>query len=886
MRPNMDLAARTKLGPYEIISPIGAGGMGEVYRARDTRLDRCVAIKILPSHFSCSPELKSRFEREARTLSSVSHPHICHLYDVGSQSGVEFLVMELLEGETLEARLNKGPLALNEVLKIGMEITDALAKAHRLGLVHRDLKPSNIMLTKNGAKLMDFGLAKPAVIDPITGVSPNLFMGGSTTTLESPGPPITSVGAVVGTIQYSSPEQIEGKEADARSDIFALGAVLYEMVTGQRAFGGKSRVAIASAILEKDPPPVTAIQPAVPPSFAFIISTCLTKDPDERFQTAHDVKLQLNCLSQPGATGSIPQLRQVMPQWFWLATALAAAVVLVLVLSLIKLSRRSTGTEYGVTRFSVALPPKQELAVDLTQAVALSPDGRRLAYVAADAGVSHLYVRRLDQFEFIAIPNSEGATFPFFSPNGDWIAYFSQGRLRKAPSDGGLPVVICDLPLFFGGTWTPQDIIVAAVPTYGLLTVPAAGGTPQKVTLATKDAIYPQGLTWLAGGDWVAFTDYLEPRRSVKAVKLSTGELRLLFSDAQSPSYAAGHLVYYEGGALWAVPFDPDKLQVLGKPAQLEAGVNEENYVPQESASRTGVLAYAPGLPGNFFRNLYLVNRKGQEQKLDVPSQDYVDPAISPDGKRIAVVTRGVQQLQVLERDRGLVTNLAANFSNFAPVWTSDGRNLLLDAIDAFRQRGIYCVAVDGASEPQLIRTTSQTSHVTSITGDYAAVMVSDPVTNTDLWLLGMHAPYEMRPFKRTPAVERQGSLSPDSHWMAYASNESGRSEIYVDPVPGPGGRRQISTDGGEQPRWIRNGREIVFRNGTKMMSVPVQLQPMFRADKPIELFDRKFDPGAAVAGYDVTPDGQTFVMTRSERENPTEIRVVMGWPASKQTQK
>jgi len=886
----MDLAARTRLGPYEIISAIGAGGMGEVYRARDTRLDRCVAIKILPSHFSCSPELKSRFEREARTLSSVSHPHICHLYDVGSQSGVEFLVMELLEGETLEARLKKGPLALNELLKIAVEITDALAKAHRLGLVHRDLKPSNIMLTKNGAKLMDFGLAKPAVIDPITGSSGGPFMGGSTTTLESPGSPITSAGVVVGTIQYSSPEQIEGKEADARSDIFALGAVLYEMATGRRAFYGKSRVAIASAILEREPPPVTEIQPTAPSSLVYIISTCLAKDPDERFQTAHDVKLQLTWLSQSGGTGSTPLTKQVKPQWLWLATGLAVAVVLALVLLLVKLAGRNAGSEYGVTRLTVTLPPKQELAVDLTQAVALSPDGKRLAYVATESGVSHLYVRRLDQFAPVAIADSEGAVFPFFSPNGDWIAFFSQGKLKKAPAEGGLPVEICSLPTFFGGTWTPKNIIVVAVPIYGLATVPAAGGSPQKVSVADKGTIYPQGLAWLAGGDWIAFTDYLESRRSIKAVKLSSGELRLLFSNAQSPSYSAGRLVYYEGGSLWEVPFDPDKLAILGNPSEIQSGVNEENYVAQATASRNGVLAYAPGPAGNFFRNLYLVNRRGQEQKLDIPPQDYVDPTMSPDGKRIAVAIRSAtvgQQLVVLDRDRGLVSVLVPNWSSTAPAWTSDGRYLLFDARDSsLQQTGIYRVAADGSDEPQLIKPTSLNSHVTSIAGDYAAVTVNDPVTSTDLWFLDLRNPYGMRPFKRTPASERQGALSPDGLWLAYASNETGRSEIYVESVSGPGGRRQISTDGGEQPRWIRNSREIVFRNGTKMMSVPVQLQPILRTDKPTELFDRKFDRGGAVAGYDVSPDGQTFVMTRSERENPTEIRIVMGWPGTQQTQK
>ena len=357
--------------------------------------------------------------------------------------------------------------------------------------------------------------------------------------------------------------------------------------------------------------------------------------------------------------------------------------------------------------------------------------------------------------------------------------------------------------------------------------------------------------------------------------------MRTLIDNARSAAYAAGNLLYYDGGALWAVPFDPDKLQVRGSPTQIVSGVNETNYIPQVSVSRNGVIAFAPGPLGNAFRNLFLVNRKGVEQKLDVPPKDYIDPAFSPDGNRIALVIRSLQQIQVLQWGRGGITNLATNFSDYAPTWTPDGKNLLIDAFDAARQHGVYRVASDGSSEPELLRAIPQTSHVTSIAGDYAAVQVTDPVNAIDLWLLSMCAPYELRPFRRTPAVERQGSLSPDGHWMAYASNESGRSEIYVEPVPGPGGLRQISTDGGDQPRWVRNGREIIYRNGTKVMSIPVQLSPQFQPGKPIELFDRKFDPGAAVAGYDVTPDGQTFIMTRSERDNPTEIRVVLGWPAN-----
>jgi len=880
----MDLAARSRLGPYEIIAAIGAGGMGEVYRARDTRLDRCVAIKILPSHLCCDPELKARFEREARTLSSVTHPNICHLYDVGSQSGIDFLVMELLEGETLSHRLQRGALQPGDLLKIAVEITDALAKAHRLGLVHRDLKPSNIMLTKTGAKLMDFGLAKPAAGDRFTG--PATPPAGETlATLHSPVSPLTSAGAIVGTLQYMSPEQIEGKEADARSDIFALGAVLFEMVTRHRAFEGKSRVSVVSAILEKDPPPVTTLQPSAPAALAYIISTCLAKDPDERIQTAHDVALQLRWLSKPGASDAA-SIDKTSALWRWLAASLAAAFLIVLGFLFVKSSNRPTASEYGIVRFTVPLPAKQELAADVTQSLAISPDGKRLAYVAAESSVSHLYIRRLDRAEPIAIPDSEGATFPFFSPTGDWVAFLSGGKLKKAPSDGGAPVALAEVSAIFGGVWTPRDLLVISIPNQGMATVPAAGGPVHKVLVASNQTIYPQGMTWLAGGDWITFSDYFQTRRGINVLKLDTGEVRSLIDNARSAAYAAGNLLYYDGGALWAVPFDSDKLQVLGSPTQIVSGVSEINYIPQVSVSRNGVIAFVPGTFGNMSRNLFVVNRTGAEQKLDLPPKDYIDPAFSPDGERIALVIRSLQQIQVLERSRGGVTNLATNFSDYAPTWTPDGKSLLLDAFDAARQHGIYRVAADGSADPELLRAIPQTSHVTSVAGGYAAVQVTDPVNAIDLWLLGMHAPYELRPFKRTPAVERQGSLSPDGRWMAYATNESGRSEICVEPVPGPGGLRQISTDGGDQPRWVRNGREIIYRNGTKVMSIPVQLSPQFRPGKPIELFDRKFDPGAAVAGYDVTSDGQTFVMTRSERENPTEIRVILGWPPSSPQQK
>ena len=884
----MDLSAGTRLGAYEIVAALGAGGMGEVYRARDTRLDRGVTIKILPSHLSCNSEVKNRFEREARTLSSLTHPHICHLYDVGSQSGVEFLVMELLEGETLESRLQKGLLPLQDLLKIGVQIADALAKAHRLGITHRDLKPSNIMLTKSGAKLMDFGLAKPSIVGAAVTSSSS---GAATATLQSPATPISTVGTIVGTIQYMSPEQIEGIEADARSDIFALGAVLYEMATGHRAFVGKSHLSVVSAILHQEPLPLTSVQPASPSSLDYVVRTCLAKDPDERFQTAHDVKLQLSWLMQSGSAASQPLPTDLRSRrHMGVVIGLAVAFFVVLALLLLKvISGQPVGSTLGTTRFSIVLPPGQDLAVDTTQAVVLSPEGKHLAYVATESGVPHLYVRRLDQFGSLEIPDSEGATFPFFSPKGDWIAFFSQGKLKKAPADGGNPALICELPTFFGGTWTPQDIIVVAVPSYGLATVPAAGGALQKVPMITKEPLYAEGPAWLDGGEWIGFTDYYGATRRVMAVNLASGEVRALLNNAQGPSFAADQLVYYWAGAMWAVPFDAHKVAIQGSAVQVASGVTEDNFVGEASASGNGVLAYAPGPVGNFLRNLYFVNRRGVEQKLEVPAAGYIDPAISPDGKRIAIAVQYVsaQQLAVYERDRGALMRVVANGAlNNAPVWTPDGKDLLFDSVGTSEKRGIYRVAADGSSAPRLILETTINSHITSVAGSYAAVMVNDPVTSADLWLLSLGNQPTMRPFKQTTASERQGTLSPDGRRIAYASNESGRSEIYAEPVPGPGGRWQISTNGGEQPRWVRNGREIVYRNGTKMMSAALQIQPTFAAARPVELFDRRFDRGGSVDAYDVTPDGQTFVMTRSEQANPTEIRVVVGWSTDSQTQK
>ena len=489
----MPVAKGTRLGPYEIAAAIGAGGMGEVYRAKDTRLDRYVAIKIIHSNLSCTPELKSRFEREARVLSSLSHPHICSLYDVGKEGDLEFLVMELLDGETLSARLRKGPLPVSAVVKLGIEIADALAAAHRLGVVHRDLKPGNIMLTANGAKLMDFGLAKPSI--PVAAGSTELWEM-ATATMPSPSTPLSGANTIIGTIQYMAPEQIEGRIADERSDVFALGTVLYEAVTGRHAFEGKTHISVASAILQKDPPPIPDDHSdiGVPP-LQYAIRTCMAKEPDQRFQTAHDVKLQLNWVAQAAAVGQPRQRKRRFAAVVVAALVIAALSVAVLFLSF---RDRSSGVSDQVTRFSIPLAPHQELATTNGQSLVLSPDGKSLAYVAVDNGVARLFIRRLDSFDSVAIPDSDGAAFPFFSPDGEWVAFYVQGKVKKALVNGGVPVVVCEVPTFFGATWTPKDMIVIAIPNYGLASVPASGGSLQKVQMDSKSIVYPEGPSWLA----------------------------------------------------------------------------------------------------------------------------------------------------------------------------------------------------------------------------------------------------------------------------------------------------------------------------------------------------------------------------------------------------
>jgi serine/threonine protein kinase len=557
----MPLAPGTHIGPYQIVGPLGVGGMGEVYRARDTRLERNVAIKILPAHFSSDPVRKQRFEREAKTISSLNHPHICVLHDVGSQDGMDYLVMECVEGETLGKRLEKGPLPLEQVLKYGAQIADGLDKAHRSGVVHRDLKPGNIMLTPSGAKLLDFGLAKPTA--PATSVA-------TMTAAVTQDSPVTQQGTIVGTFQYMSPEQVEGKDLDGRSDIFSLGAVLYEMLTGPRAFVGKSQLSVASAILEKEPAPISAVKPMTPPALDHVVRKSLAKTADDRWQSAHDLKDELEWISQTapqGAVGPVPSR--------WKFGMLVAGVVLVITAALatvlIVSNRQPSSLARPLMRFAITLPPGETAPVSTWPALANSADGTHLIYVAGRGESRHLYLRSMDRVEATPLEGTENASSPFFSPDSQWVGFFADGKLKKINLRGGFPMTLCEATLDDrGGSWGPDDtIIFAPGSTSGLMRVAASGGTPQ--TLTSPDSGKRERThRWpeiLPGGKAVVFTIgsldtpdyYLDAKIAVQS--LETGKREILPVEGTFARYdPAGYLVLAQRGGLFAVPFDVKRL--------------------------------------------------------------------------------------------------------------------------------------------------------------------------------------------------------------------------------------------------------------------------------------------------------------------------------------
>jgi Tol biopolymer transport system component len=887
-----------RLGPYEILSSVGAGGMGEVYRARDTRLDRIVAIKVLPTHLADRSELRERFEREARTIASLNHPHICTLFDIGQQDGIDYLVMEFLEGETLAQRLQKGALPLEQVLQYAIEISDALDKAHRKGVTHRDLKPGNIMLTKSGTKLLDFGLAKLKQEAVPANVSPS--------ELPTAIDPLTAEGIIVGTMQYMAPEQLEGKEVDARTDIFAFGAVVYEMATGKRAFEGKTQASLIAKILETDPPPISSLQPMTPPALDRVVKKCLAKEPEKRWQAASDVCDELKWIAEGGSqiglapTAAVKGFRALSRRALILSGGTLLLVAVIASLATWKLKPAPEPTPRPVTRTVITLPPGQQLAgMENGPAFALSSDGTQLAYVARQGGNQQLYVRAMDSLEARPVPGTEGAVNPFFSPDGQWVGFLAAGKLKKISVNGGAALTLSDAAYPGGASWGSQGIIAFTPQNVSALQqVPDAGGTPQSLTRLGRGENTLRWPEFLPGGKAVLFAASASTsswnNAKVDIQPVGTAERRNLIQGGTNPRYApSGNLVYAQGGSLMAVPFDPQRLEVTGSAVPVVEGVLQSpiNGAAQYSLSATGSLVYVPGGIQSAQSRLVWVSRNGAEQPLAAPAHAYLDPRLSPDGRRVAVgITESESQIWLYDLSRETLTRLTfEGSSNTAPAWTPDGKRIAF-ASNKEGSPNLFWQLADGSGGLERLTTSEYTQAPNSWSpdGQLLAFQEVNPTTQRDIWVLRMGDPSpgsgqvrKAQPFLRTPFNESASRFSPDGRWLAYISNESGRYEIYVQPYPGPGGKWQISTEGGTEPIWNPNGRELFYRSGDKMMAVEIATQSGFAAGKPRMLFEGPYLPTpGTIPNYDVTPDGQRFLMLKpiEQAAGPTQINVVLNW--------
>jgi Tol biopolymer transport system component len=891
----MPILPGRRLGPYEILSAIGAGGMGEVYKARDTRLDRIVAVKVLPTHFADRPELRERFEREAKTIASLNHPHICMLFDTCHQDGIDFLVLEYLEGETLAQRLVKSALPIQQVLQYAIEIADALDKAHRKGVTHRDLKPGNIMLTKTGTKLLDFGLAKlkqeatPANV-PLS-------------ELPTASDPLTAQGSIVGTLQYMAPEQLEGKEVDARTDIFAFGEVLYEMATGKKAFGGMSQASLIAAILEREPPPMSSLQPMTPPALDRVVKKCLAKESERRWQAASDVCDELKWIAEGGSQvmlAPIPAAKGIHALGRRQLVLSAGALLLVAVLTGLAVWSLKPTPLQPVTRTVINLPPGQQLAgLSFGPAVALSPDGTHLAYIARQGGTPQLYLRAMESLEARPIPGTEGAVLPFFSPDGKWLGFFAGQKLMKISVSGGSAVTLGDAPVSLGASWGSQGVIAFAPTNVSALQqVRDEGGASQPLTRLEKGDGSHRWPEFLPGGKALLFTaqGFAGFSSKIAVQSVVTGERRNLVQEGTLPHFASsGQLVYAEGASLMAVPFDPQRLQVTGAAVPVVEGVLRStlNGAAQYSLSTTGSLVYVSGTPQSVTQNrLVWVSRNGAEQPIAAPAHGYRNLRLSPDGRLVSVdIQEQDRQVWLYDLSRETLTRLTfEGNTNGTPAWTPDGKRISFQS-NKEGPINLFWLLADGSGGLERLTTSSEYNQAPSSwspDGQLLAFTELSPATGWDIWVLRVGDPSagsgqvrKAQPFLRTPFTEGAPRFSPDGRWLAYVSNESGRYEIYEQPYPGPGGKRQISAEGGTEPVWNRNGRELFYRSENKMMAVDIATQPSFVAGKPRKLFEGAYLPTAAtIQNYDVSPDGQRFLMLKGGEQEAavTQINVVLNW--------
>ena len=856
----MTISPGNRLGPYEISARIGAGGMGEVWKARDTRLERSVAIKVLPAEVAQNAQLRLRFEREAKTISQLNHPHICTLYDVGD----DYLVMELLEGESLADRLARGPLPMADVLKFGAQIAEALDRAHRAGVVHRDLKPGNVMLTKSGTKLLDFGLAKSAVVDIADGA-----------TMQKP---LTQEGTILGTFQYMAPEQLEGTEADARTDMFALGAVLYEMATGRRAFDGKTKTSLIAAIVKEQPRSISEIVPLTPAAFEHVVTKCLAKDPEDRWQSARDVSQELRWIaesgSQPGLQPGMvrPHVRH-RPRTAWIALTVALLAVAAAIAAMV--TRPPTATPQ-VMRFS-APNTISTRPTDTYGIIAISPDGQEIIYSASDGTAKVLYRRSIDQFEARAIPGTEGGVQPFFSPDGKWLAFFARQRLWKIALSGGQPIELGRATQPRGGEWLEDDTIVFCPFYYGgIERISASGGKAVAVSTVDRKA-GERSHRWphaLPGGKTILYSVGLGTswdNATIVAQTLDTGARKVVINGGCDARYVStGHLVYVRGTSLYAVPFDPEKLEVRGTPVEVTAGVANHTAGGAEYAfSRNGMLVYfSQGVGGDEGGRLAVVDRRGERIATTLPPFSMSTPKFSPDGKSIAG-TRG-WELWTFDTSRGTGTRVTTGDVRTSwNVWSADGSRLYYGSERAGPWE-IFTRAADSSDAERQITKTDGSIIPEAMSPDGREILAQTvrKETGGDVDLVTLDGRVE--PIIRSENHEYADAFSPDGKWIVYHSDESGRPEVYVRPRVGTG-RFQISTEGGIEACWVVPS-EIVYSTGSKLMSVRVQTSPSFSVSTPVLLFERNF------ASFDVARDGRILLVETLESAVAGRLNVVVNW--------
>jgi Tol biopolymer transport system component len=895
----MALTSGTKFGPYEIQSQLGAGGMGEVYRALDTRLDRTVAIKVLASHLSSSPELKQRMEREARSISALNHPHICQLYDIGSQNGADFLVMEFLEGETLAERLKKGALPLNEILKIGIAVAEALAVAHRQGIVHRDLKPGNIMLTHGGAKLMDFGLAKPLGAPSSTtgsGAAPS-FTAMPTLSGPSPLSPLTTAGSIIGTIQYMSPEQIEGKEAEARSDIFAFGAVLYEMATGKRPFAGKSQISLASAILESDPEPLRVIKPLTPSAFEHVVTTCLQKNPEDRYLAAHDIKLELQWILADRPAVVVPTTQTSAgsrrERLGWAAAALAALVVGAAAGILLYRPASKAPT----VRAAINPPANATLALvgDFAGPPVLSPDGEAVAFVATGSdGKNTIWVRPINAAEAHSLPGTEGATFPFWSPDNRALGFFAGGKLRTIDLSGGSALTVCDAAFGRGGAWSPDGTILFSPEAQAAVwRVSATGGTPALVTKI--DPAQPASHRWpflLPDGKHFLYLDVntKDQADTVYYASVDGREKRVLLQSRSNAIYSDGFLLFIRSGVLMAQPFDPDSGTLRGELQTVAAGVLEDasTWHMDVSASNNGLLIFANGATGD--QQLVWVDRNGKQVGIVADKLTNLQSAkLSPQADRIALEIdngAGSHDIWVFDVARGVQTRLTFGpLENDAPVWAPDGKWIVYSSVAGNVHTKLFRKPADGSGAEELLVNDDQVAVASdwSRDGKYLIYARGPGAINWEIWAMPFEG--DRKPklvVSRAPnSFAAEGRLSPDGHWLAYTSQESGNREVYVVAFGGGQGKWQISTNGGYQPQWSGDGKELYYFNqaSRSVLVVPVkELNGGLQFGVAQTLASNS--TSNQVGFYDVTPDGKKILLNLVAQQVSQSVSVVTNFTA------